>query len=113
MSLHPTFDELRRFSTDCSALSSLLALFWDPNGKTDAEITGDAMRESASSWLEQIVVDGQRFLNQQELPMCLISSAANRWLPTEAEERAWLQALLDRVQAELGRRQDRGEAGPT
>lgn len=101
MSLRPTFDELRRFSEEYNALSTLLALFWDPDGKTDAEITEQAMREYAASWFEEIVIDGQRFLNQQELPMCLISSGANRWLPTEPEERHWLQTLLDRVQAAL------------
>lgn len=109
MSLHPTFDELSRFSAEYSALSTLLALFWDPNGKTDAEITKEVIQEYAASWFEQVIIDGQRFLNQRELPMCLISSGANRWLPTEAAERQWLQTLLDRVQAELDAREARAD----
>lgn len=101
MSSRPTFDELRRFSQEYRALSALFALFWDPNGKTDEAITAKAMQEYEASWFKQVVVDGRRFLEQHELPLCLISSGANRWLPTEAEERQWLQALLDRIQAEL------------
>ena len=112
MSSRPTWTEREHFYDQYRQLSAMLATFYDPDG-TDAEMTQAYVGECDVSLLEEILADGQRFLNQHELPMCIISSAANRWLPTEAEERAWLQALLDRVQAELGRRQDRGEAEPT
>ena len=52
-------------------------------------------------WLEKTVAGGQRFLIQQELPMSLIRTSAHRSLMTEAEQRQWLQMLLDRMQAEL------------
>ena len=51
--------------------------------------------------VEKTVAGGQRFLIQQELPMSLIRTSAHRSLMTEAEQRQWLQMLLDRMQAEL------------
>ncbi len=85
-------------------LSTMLALFWDPNGMTDAEITQGAIQEYSESWLQAVLADGRRFLGQNELPLRLIATNANRYLVTEAEQRQWLQTLLDRVQAELDAR---------
>ena len=114
MSLRPTSSEEQRFFEEYRNLSAMLALFADPDdGQTDAEILQQAILEYAPSWIAKVVLDAQRFLGQRELPMSLIRTSANRYLVTEAEQRQWLQALLDRVQAELGRRQDLGEAEPT
>jgi hypothetical protein len=83
----------------------MLVLFADPeDGQTDAEITQQAMKEYAPSWMNRVLVEGQRFLDQRELPMKLIAYTANRFLITEAEQRHWLQTLLDRVQTELAGR---------
>lgn len=101
MSLRPTSNERQLFDDQYDDLSTMLALFWDPNGKTDAEIAREAIQEYDRSWLEQVVAEGQRFLAQHELPMSLIRVKANRYLITEAEQRQWLQTLLDRIQAEL------------
>ena len=65
-------------------------------------------------WQERTVTGGPRFLIQQELPMSLIRTSANRYLVTEVEQRQWLQTLLDRVQAEFVARKvepDVGEHG--
>lgn len=105
MSSRPTSTEDERFFYAYNRLASVLAMFWDLEGQTDAAFTAEYAATRDTDLLEELLADGQRFLNQQELPMCLISSAANRWLPTEAEERQWLQTLLDRVQAELEARQ--------
>lgn len=105
MSLRPTSTERDRFFEEFSDLSAMLALFWDPNGKTDAEIAQEAIQEYDPSWLEQVVAEGHRFLFQNELPMSLIRVRANRYLVTEAEQRQWLKTLLDRIQAELEARQ--------
>ena len=114
----PTWNEKANFLKEYNALASELAsMFHDPNGKTDAEIAAQLVEQSLAGghrqWLEEVVSQGERFLAQRELPMSLIADYANRYLVTEAEQRQWLQALLDRVQAELGRRQDLGEAEPT
>lgn len=104
MSSRPTSNEERLFFEQYNALSTLLALFWEPNGKTDAEITQEAIQAYTMSWFEEVIVEGQRFLRQGELPMSLIRTGANRYLATEAEQRLWLQTLLDRVQAGLAAR---------
>lgn len=83
----------------------LLAHYWDLEGQTDAEFTKEYVARTDIELLEALLSDGQRFLNQKELPMSLIRTNANRYLVTEAEQRQWLQTLLDRVQAELEARQ--------
>lgn len=100
MSSRPTSNERDRFYEEYYRLWSMLATFYDPEG-TDAEMTLEYVERCDPNVLGEILTSGQRFLKQHELPMYLISSTANRWLPTEAEERQWLQTLLDRVQAEL------------
>lgn len=106
MSSLPTYVETEedQFFEQYRELSAMLALFWDPNGKTDLEIARGATHEYSESWIQAVVADGQRFLHQRELPMRLIATNANRYLVTEAEQRQWLQTLLDRVQAELASR---------
>ena len=105
MSLQPISTKRRRFDDEYDDLSTMLSLFWDPNGQTDAEIARRAIQDYDPSWLEKVVAEGQRFLIQRELPMELIADTANRYLVTEAEQRQWLQTLLDRIQAELEARQ--------
>jgi hypothetical protein len=78
-----------------------LATFHEPDGVTDAELAREYVEASDSCLLEEILANGQRFLDQRVLPMSLIRATANRYLVTEAEQRQWLQTLLDRVQAEL------------
>lgn len=104
MSSLPTSNERERFIQEYNGLATTLALYWDVEGQTDADLTEEYVAREYTDALKELLADGQRFLNQRELPMCLISSGANRWLPTEAAERQWLQALLDRVQAELDAR---------
>ena len=102
MSLRPTSNEEKRFFEEYRSLSTMLALFADPDdGQTDTEITQQAVLEYDPSWIAKVVADTQRFLDQQGLPMSLIRTNANRYLVTEAEQRQWLQTLLDRIQAEL------------
>lgn len=106
MSSRPTSNEEKRFFEEYRSLSTMLALFADPDdGQTDIEITQQAVQEYDPSWIAKVVADAQRFLGQQELPMSLIRTNANRYLVTEAEQRQWLQTLLERVQAELEARQ--------
>lgn len=109
MSSQPTSIEDERFFHEYNRLASVLALFWDLEGQRDGQFIEEYVGRRDTDLLEELLADGHRFLAQQELPMCLISSAANRWLPTEADERQWLQTLLDRVQAELEARQ-RGQS---
>lgn len=105
MSSRPTYSEEVRFTKEYNALASELAMFHDPDGKTDAEIAAQiveqSLAEGAREWLDELVSQGRRFLGQCELPMSLIRTNANRYLVTEAEQRQWLQTLLERVQAEL------------
>lgn len=107
MSSLPTSNERDRFYAEYRQLGSMLATFYDPEG-TDAEMTQEYVQGCAPSVLTQIVEDGHRFLRQQELPMCLISSTANRRLLTETEERQWLQTLLSQVEAALAARKSTG-----
>ncbi len=93
-----------RFFGQYQRLWRMLATFHDPAG-TDADMTQEYVQGCDASVLEEILADGQRFLGQRELPMRLIATNANRYLITEAEQRQWLQTLLDRVQAELEVRQ--------
>lgn len=79
----------------------MLATFHEPDGESDATLAREYMDGCDLALLTEILTDGQRFLNQYELPMSLIRGTANRHLRTEAEQRQWLQTLLDRVQAEL------------
>ena len=111
MSLQPISTERRRFDDEYDDLSTMLSLFWDPNGKTDAEIVRKAIQDYDPSWLKKVVAEGQRFLIQHELPMELVADTANRYLVTEAEQRQWLQTLLDRVQAELDAREAGAKRG--
>jgi hypothetical protein len=104
MSSLPTSNERserRRFFQEYNDLASTLALFHDPDGKTDAELIDRYLAEEYPSALPSLLAEGHRFLSQHELPMELIADTANRCLMTEAEQRQWLQTLLDRVQAEL------------
>ncbi|MBL9005718.1 MAG: hypothetical protein JNJ46_15790 [Myxococcales bacterium] len=106
MSSRPTSNEEKRFFEEYRSLSTLLALFADPDdGQTDAEITQQAVLEYDPSWIVKVLADAQRFLGQHELPLRLIATNANRYLVTEAEQRQWLQTLLDRVQTELDARE--------
>ena len=80
----------------------MLALFAGPDDdNSEAEITQARVQEYAVGWQARLVADDQPFLIQRELPMSLIRTSANRYLVTEAEQRQWLQTLLDRVPAEL------------
>lgn len=101
MSSLPTSNEREQFIGEYNGLATTLALFWDLENQTDAEFIAQYVASEYTIALKELLADGQRFLNQHELPMCLISSAANRWLPTEAEERQWLQTLLSQVEAAL------------
>ena len=105
MSELPTLSNRDRFFRDFTVLAGALALFYDPEGKSDAEIADEYVAEKYSVTLEQLKAEGNRFLRQHELPMELIADYANRYLVTEAEQRQWLQTLLDRIQAELEARQ--------
>lgn len=110
MSSQPTFIEDEQFLGEYRSLATALAIFWDiDEGQTDATFTQAYVSSKPAGVLEELLLDGQRFLNQHKLPLCLIDSWANRYLVTEAEQRQWLQTLLDRVQAELEVR--RGGAG--
>lgn len=104
MSSLPTSNEREQFIGEYNGLATTLALFWDLENQTDAEFIAQYVASEYTLALEELLADGQRFLRQHALPMCLISSAANRWLPTDADERRWLQTLLDRVQTELAGR---------
>lgn len=105
MSSQPTFTEDERFLDEYRSLATALAIFWDiDEGQSDATFTQAYVSSKPTELLEELLLDGQRFLNQHELPLCLIDSWANRYLVTEAEQRQWLQTLLDRVQAELASR---------
>jgi len=104
MSSLPTSNERserRRFFREYNDLASTLALFHDPDGKTDAELIDKYLIEEYPSALPALLAEGRRFLSQHELPMELIADVANRYLVTESEQRQWLQTLLDRVQAAL------------
>ena len=106
MSVLPTFDDETedRFLAEYAKLVGALNLFYDPEGKSDRQLAEEYAQSKSRETLSQVFAEGQRFLNQRELPMRLIATNANRYLVTEAEQRQWLQALLDRVQAELAAR---------
>lgn len=109
MSSRPTYAEDQRFISDYNALACELAMFHDADGKTDVEIANRIVEQSLAGgyreWLDSILAQGKRFLEQRELPMELIADHANRYLTTEAEQRAWLERFLSNVQAALAKRQ--------
>lgn len=104
MSLRPTSNERDHFFAQYNSLVSALVLFHDPEQKTDAAIADEYVVSKNAATLEQLLTEGRLFLSQRGLPMELIAHYANRYLVTEAEQRQWLQTLLDRVQAELASR---------
>lgn len=101
MSSRPTSTERDAFFEQYHPLWSILATFHEPEGATDEELTREYVEGCDPCLLEEILANGQRFLDQQLLPMSLIRATANRYLVTEAEQRQWLQTLLARVQTEL------------
>lgn len=107
MSVLLTFDDEAedRFLAEYTKRVAALNLFYDPEGRSDAELVEEYVQSKSPGTLAQILAEGQRFLSQSQLPMRLIATNANRYLVTEAEQRQWLQILLDRVQAELDARE--------
>ena len=100
-----------RFFEEYHRLWATLASLYDAMGKTDKELIREYIQACDLSVIEEILADGRRFLGQNELPMRLIATNANRYLVTEAEQRQWLQTLLDRVQAELDAREAGAKRG--
>ena len=107
MSVPPTFDDEAedRFLAEYTKLVGALNVFYDPEGRSDAELAEEYVQSKSPGTLAQILAEGHRFLSQSQLPLRLIATNANRYLVTEAEQRQWLQTLLDRVQAELDARE--------
>lgn len=108
MSSRPTSTERDRFFEQYHPLWSILATFHEPKGATDEELAQEYVQGCDPCLLEEILAEGQRFLEQQVLPMSLIRTTANRYLVTEAEQRQWLQTLLSQVEAALAARKSTG-----
>ena len=101
----PTLSEKRVFFAQYMYLVSFLNEFLDlyDRVKSLQEVVTDCLGSQEFTFDSKVrtVQEGRAFMQQNELPWTLITSASNRCFDTKEEAFTWLSDALDQIEATL------------
>ena len=101
----PTLSEEQIFFSQYMYLVSFLNEFLDlyDRVKSLQEVVADCLASQEFTFDSKVrtVQEGRAFMQQNELPWTLITSASNRCFDTKEEAFTWLSNALDQIEATL------------